>query len=304
MVGPVQGRLVALSVALGLALPAMAQDLLPPREASPLTVRQIHSGHSLTDTYMTHPHPGRLVLATALRPGTRAGETIIKSTIPGAPFHWRWNHPTDFPDARKDIGRFELLVTTESVPLSPDTATFADWTLAHLDRWVAHAWAEGNGGKGAEVMLYSTWINWSYTSGVPDWDKEGGIPFRQRLEIEGERWERMQDHANANRPEGMPPIYMIPGHRLMMRLYDDIAAGKAPGLTSMGELFADDIHLNAIGNYAVTALVYSVIYQRNPREYPDYLTEEDKVMSPALARYLKATAWEVANSYDRAGMPD
>lgn len=304
MVRPVQGRLVSLFVALGLALPAMAQDALPPREPSPLTVRQIHSGHSLTDTYMSAPWPGRLILATEKRAGTRLYDSIIKSTIPGAPLHWRWDNPTDFPDARKDIAGFDLLVTTESVPLGPDPAMFAEGTLAHLDRWVAHTWAEGNGGKGAEVMLYSTWVAWSYQSGAPDWDREADIPFRERLEIEGERWELMQDHANANRPEGMPPIYMIPGHRLMMRLYDDIAAGKAPGLTGIQDIFLDDIHLNAIGAYAVTALVYSVIYQRNPREYPDYLTDEDKVMSPALARYLKATAWEVANSYDRAGLPD
>lgn len=298
----VTGRLFGLIVAFSTLTAATAGDL-PPREPSPLSVRQIHSGHSLTDTYMIHPWPGRLILATEKRPGTRPYDTIIKSTIPGAPLHWRWNNPTDFPDARRDIAGFDLLVTTESVPLDPDPDSFARGSLADLDRWVAHSWTEGRGGQGAEVMLYSTWVSWSYPDGAPDWDKEAHIPFRERLDSQGERWERMQDHANANRPEGMPPIYMIPGHRLMMRLYDDIAAGKAPGLASIGDIFADDIHLNAIGNYAVSALVYAVIYQRNPREYPDYLAEEDRVMSPALARYLKATAWDVANSYDRAGLP-
>lgn len=296
-------RLSALVVALFAATAAAAGDGLPPRDPSPLTVRQIHSGHSLTDTYMGQPWPGRLVLATGIRAGTRPQDTIAKSTIPGSPLHWRWDNPTDAPDARRDISRFDLLVTTEAVPLIADEAIFAERTLSDLDRWVAHAQAEGKGGQGAEVMLYSTWVSWSYPNGAPDWDKEAHIPFRERLEIEGARWERMQDHANANRPEGMRPVYMIPGHRLMMRLYDDIAAGKAPGLSSIGDIFADDIHLNHIGSYAVSALVYSVIYQRNPRELPDYLTEEDRVMSPALARYLKAVAWDVATGYERSGLP-
>jgi hypothetical protein len=86
-------------------------------------------------------------------------------------------------------------------------------------------------------------------------------------------------------------------------LYDDIKAGKAPGMTSIDVLFEDDIHLNAMGNYAVTMLVYAVIYQRNPKELPDRLAEEDRVMSSAQARYFKDVAWKVARSYDRAGLP-
>lgn len=277
-------------------------ETLPPRDPSPLTVRQIHSGHSLTDSYARSHWPGRLIVATGTQAGTNPHETIASSTIPGSPLHWRWNNPTDTPDARKDIGRYELLVTTESVPLAPREEDFQYWTLSHLDQWVAHAWKKGNGGKGAEVMLYSTWNGWRVTGQAPDYDTEADIPFRKRLDIDGKRWERMQDHANANRPAGMPPVYMIPGHRLMMRLYDDIAAGKAPGLQSIGDLFRDDIHPNLAGEYAIGALVYAVIYQRNPTELPDVMMEDDRAIPPATARYLKNVAWEVATSYPRTGL--
>lgn len=279
-------------LALILALPAASFDL-PPRAASPLSLRQIHSGHSLTDSYMSHPWPGRLILPLAALPGTRPHDTVFASVIPGSSLRWRWDHATAFPDARRDIAGFDLLVTTESVPLPTDAAGLAA-TLAALDRWIAHAWAAGRGGAGAEVMLYSTWIPWQ-GGDLRDW--------RAALLAEGARWEQMQDHANAHRPAGMPPVYMIPGHRLMLRLADDITAGAAPGLRSMGDLFADDIHLNPTGMYAVTMLVHAVIHQHDPRGLPDRLADADAAIPPALARYLKALAWQVARSSPRSGLP-
>jgi hypothetical protein len=96
---------------------------------------------------------------------------------------------------------------------------------------------------------------------------------------------------------------MIPGHQLMMRLYDDIAAGKAPGLTSIGDVFLDDIHLNGLGQYAITCLVYAVIYQRDPSELPNRLAVPEDTLSPEQALYFKKIAWEVARSYPRSGLP-
>ena len=289
----------ALAVLVLLTGLAGAQDL-PPRKASPLTVRQIHSGHSLTDTYGSHPWPGRLILATESRPGTNPHETIHARTIPGSPMRWRWDHATDYPDAKLNIDEFELLVITESVPLTTNEEYFRDDTLHHLGLWVDHAWAQGNRGKGAEVMLYSTWTGLQDPGPGQD---QAGIPFRERLEQDGVRWERMQDNANANRPQGMPPVYMIPGHRLMLRLYDDISAGAAPGLASIKEVFEDDIHLNDLGRYAITCLVYAVIYQRDPRELPDRLAVPGDTLSREQARYFKKIAWEVARTYHRSGVP-
>jgi hypothetical protein len=284
-------------------LPVAAQAGMPPRKASKLTVRQIHSGHSLTDTYMSWPWPGRLLLATETQaPGQVNDEIIAKSTIPGSPLHWRWSNSSGNPDAKRNIDRYELLVITEGGPLTVDDRLFEEGTLRNIDQWTENTWTRGNRGNGAEMMLYSFWVQLDAPGGNAGQGYDA-LPFRERLEVQGRQWERLQDHANANRPAGMPLIYMIPGHRLMMRIYDDIKAGKAPGMTSIDVLFEDDIHLNAMGNYAVTMLVYAVIYQRNPKELPDRLAEEDRVMSSAQARYFKDVAWKVARSYGRAGLP-
>ncbi len=296
-------RRAAAWIVLCLGATAFAAEPLPPRTPSPVTVKQIHSGHSLSDAYGSNPWPGRLILATEHIRGSDPHKTIHRSIIPGSPLSWRWNHASSSPDARKDIGKFELLVTTQSVPFSPDPEYLRKDCLEWFDKWVGHAWKNGNGGKGSEVMLYSSWTYWQHSGEPPKYDKEHDVPFRERLERDGQRWELMQDTANQNRPKGMPLIYMIPGHRLMMRIYDDITAKKAPGLKSIGDLFSDDIHVNDLGQYAVTCLVYAVIYQRDPKELPDKLAKKEDTLSPAQAKYFKKTAWEVATNYPRSGVP-
>ncbi len=297
---------ICLSVIIGSLQPVWASDY-PPRKPSPVTVRQIHSGHSLTDAYMGYPiWPGMLTMATANIRGTDPWESIGKSTIPGASLEWRWNNAVadPDPDAREDISNYELLVTTAGSPLTPDPEWFQKGPLDHIEKWVNNTWENGNRGKGAELMLYSTWVPWKFTDGT-DPGPEGHIPFREWMDIQEGRWEQLQDHANAVRPEGMPVIYMIPGHRLIMRVYDDIEAGEAPGLENIGDIYLDDIHMNTLGAYAVTCLVWAVVYQRNPREIPNSFTSGEKSVTIPYeqAKYFQKVAWEVAQGYERAGVP-
>ncbi len=86
---------------------------LPPKTAYPYTTTQIHSGHSLTDPLFGNPWPGQFItLMTQLR-GNWAGNDIRKSTIPGSPMQWRWDHSSGYPDARLDIDEAQLLSITE-----------------------------------------------------------------------------------------------------------------------------------------------------------------------------------------------
>ena len=90
------------SVAIGVMATHMAaQEKLPPREASPLTVRQIHSGHSLSNSYLSGPWPRHLILATALQTGDRAYDTIHRLSAPESQMRWRWNYSTYYSNARR-----------------------------------------------------------------------------------------------------------------------------------------------------------------------------------------------------------
>ena len=274
---------------------------ISPRTPSALTIKQIHSGHSLTDTAMfAQPWPGHSIhMWTELNPSGDYFNLLGKSTIPGSPMSWRWNNLVccGSPDARHDIADWELLVITEGVPfiLNEGTDPGSAWYRDHLDWmriWVEHAWNNGNNGNGIPTLLYATWTDLA----------QGESQWRAELDTYQPLWEQMADFGAENLPDEAF-VYIIPGNLLMMRLYDDIQAGNVPGVTSITDFFTDTIPPNGLGSYALALLHIAVIHHINPdvMGHTGYsLTPEP---SSELAEYLQAVTWEIATSYDRAGVP-
>jgi hypothetical protein len=246
----------------------------------PLTQRVIQSGHSLTDGIFD---PLRELVKIAGNPAV----VIDKSTIPGSPMDWRWSHKTE-PDARHDIADYDTLVLTERVALS-GTMPWHNSPQEAL-RWFINAWTKGQDGNGAETILYATWV--SIDSGPnfenPYKDPEGHIPFRDRLPLEMAQWETIQSYVNDNRPAGSPPMRMIPGPVLMAAIYDEIAAGNAPGIARISDLFSDDIHLNDLGNYYIALAHFAVIYGRDPRGMQNLAG-----VTLDQARFMQDLVWRV-----------
>ena len=271
------------------------------RTPSPLEIKQIHSGHSLTDAGMfAQPWPGHSIhMWSEINPDGDYYSLLGKSTIPGSPMSWRWqNAPCcDAPDARLDIADWELLVITEGVPfqLSQGTGSGSYWYTEHLDwmrTWVEHAWNNGDNGNGIPTILYATWT---------DLD-QGEAQWRAELDTYQPLWEQMADYGAENLPEDAY-VYIIPGNLLMMRLYDDIEAGIVPDVTSINDFFSDTIHPNGLGSYALALMHMAVIHHVNPdvMGYTGYsLTPEP---SAELAEYLQAIVWEIVTGYERAGVP-
>ncbi|KAA0969347.1 hypothetical protein FPY71_12380 [Aureimonas fodinaquatilis] len=277
-------------VAGAIAVPANAQD-----KPVDFNLRVIQSGHSLTD-----PIPPMLEKMIAAQGGGMV--QVARSTIPGSTMDWRWAHPTTpLPNAKTEIGKYDLLVLTERVSLSGTTV----WHKSDEEalRWTKHAWENGNDGKGAETMLYATWVE--ITSG-PDYinpykDVEGHIPFRERMPLEWARWEKIAAYVNENRPEGSPFVRMIPGPLLFAELYDEIEAGNVPGLTNASELFLDDIHINDLGAYFITLAHYAMIYNQDPRGLPANIRQGQKP-SPEMAAKMQEIVWKVLTSYPGSGV--
>lgn len=271
--------------------PSLSLAYEPGDLPKPLGLRIIQSGHSLTD-----PIPERLIVM--LRAMGEELPVVVRSTIPGSPMDWRWNNPAT-PDARATIGKYDLLVLTERTSLS-NTMPFHNSEKQAL-QWFTHAWSKGNGGAGAETVLYATWV--TLASGPdaenPYNDSENHIPWRERLPLELARWEQIMDYVNQNRPEGAPPMRMIPGPLLMLAMDDAIKQGKAPGLTDISDLFGDEIHINDVGTYLIALAHYAVIYGRDPRELPDRINNDPR---PELAAFMQELVWQVVTDYERTGL--
>lgn len=277
------------------ALPALGSaSFADAGRERPFDLRVVMSGHSLTD-----PIPGPLIAMVQAAGGAASGGMAIdRSTIPGSPMEIRWNNSMNLEiDARRDIANYDLLVLTERVTVLL-TIQWHD-SLGMALTWVKHAWENGNHGKGAQTVLYASWI--TLDSG-PDRQIEGNdtpeglLPFRERLDVEMVHWQEIADHVNANRPAGCPFVQMIPGPKIMARVYDEIAAGTAPGLKAITDIFEDDIHVNPKGAFLISLAHFAVIYGRDPRIIPP-LRGDPGWPSAEQQEWMKALVWDVVRAY-------
>ncbi len=258
----------------------------------PFSTRIVQSGHSLTD-------PIPKLLKKMVRAQGTFGAVIDRSTIPGSPMQARWEHKPggSKADARSEIGNYDLLVTTERVPLE-GAMKYLDSEKVTL-KWFNHAWNNGNSGQGAETILYASWTE---LTGVDDDGTvpQGLAPFRDRLMTEMAMWEEISAYVNANRPAGSPKMQLIPGPLIVAALFDEIEAGRAPGMTSIKDVFSDDIHFNSTGDYLITLAHYAVIYGRDPRGLPYNLGQDDPP-SRNQAKWMQELVWNVVNKYAAKG---
>ncbi|MCR9249352.1 MAG: T9SS type A sorting domain-containing protein [bacterium] len=267
------------------------------KEAYPHDIRQIHSGHSLTDPLFAFPWPGQYRYMMSEVFGADM-DYITQATIPGSPMFWRWDNEEMLEpnSARYNIDQYELLVITEGIPIpgSPGDISEASGSFAN---YVNNAWENGNNGFGAPTLLWTTWINID--------DSDG--PFRELLDTYETYWEEMMDYANSQLPEGATPVFIIPGHRMMARIYDDIEDGLVPGINDISELFDDTIHPNELGAYAIAMIHYTCIYNTSPVGLPtvlhyDWELPNQQIPSDELALYFQEMVYEVVTNYERTGV--
>ncbi len=197
---------------------------------------------------------------------------VEAQVINGAPLAFQWDNgaAAEGVNARARLaeGRTDVLILTEAQPL----ANHVRWSQSPemVARWAGAAW-EAN--PQTEVWLYETWPSLASGPGaqVPD-DPGAQVPWRQRITDDWPVWLSLTDAANAARPEGAPPVRVVPAGQAMGRLADAIAAGQVPGLTSVRDLFDDDIHLNGRGLYFVTLVHVAALTGQSPEGMPPKLT--------------------------------
>jgi hypothetical protein len=279
-----------------LALSRPAAGAVP--EPRPYSTQVIQSGHSLTD-----PIFGPLDAMVKAVGGQEAQRgRIDKSTVPGSPMETRWKDRSPYkPDAFESIADYEVLVVTERVALST-TFPWHDSTGYAL-KWFNLAYEKGNGGKGADTVLYATWVDIDSGPGYTNWnnDPDADLTFRERMAPEMAMWQAIADHVNTNRPAGSNPMAVIPGPLIMTAVYDAIAAGTAPGLTSFSQLFGDTIHLSDWGAYLISLAHFAVIYRRDPRIVPSKVGLQP-FLPAETADWMKETVASVLRDYPDAGL--
>ncbi len=321
LIGSGLSAIVATTV--GLPTPSLAQhSAWGLRAPSGTNARSIHSGHSLTDSYIhTGPWPGTIRLLAESLGIDDVDTKFVKSTIPGSPLAWRWRNsagdlrPTDpTADARWHIRDFDTLVITEGGPpprvARPSDAPGMNDALDYLCRFAANALENGNGGEGAQdIILWSIWPSLAmWRPDPPNWTEswQEFDNFRAALPEYGRSFQFIAQYATWKlRPfyPNLPDIWQVwvfPGHLWMARLWDDLSAGTVPDLARMQDLFRDDIHTNDIGGYGLACLMLTALYQRDLRTQSQLYRLPE--VSSNLQDYFTQIAWEITTTYAPAGM--
>lgn len=187
-----------------------------------------------------------------------------------------------------DSGAYPVVVLTEMVELR-DAIRWHD-SARHLARWAMRARAAR---PDVRLYLYETWHRL---------DDPAGWEARIAADLPA-LWE-----AQLLRPavEQAGPIHVIPGGQVMAALAAAAEAGELPGLADRQDFFADDIHFNDLGAYAMALTHFAAIYGRSPEGLPHRLRRADgsaAVPPPeeAVAK-MQGLVWRVVAGYALAGV--
>lgn len=227
-------------------------------------------------------------------------------SIPGASLEWNWNngatygqnppHFFGYNDATGGLpnGSFSALVLTESVP-----RTMSNIINSYNFSEMFYNYALGYNSN-TRVYVYEVWhcINSGTPTACP-FDVDSN-PWRQRLTDDLPMWESIVNHLNTTLSPSTP-VCLIPGGQGLATLYDEIQLGTVPGITSMNDLFEDDIHLTDIGKYFIACIHFASLYNTSPVGLPNQLYGmwggAFTAPNPALALRLQEIAWNTITQY-------
>lgn len=284
-----------------LVLPPGLDDAeMAARYAAPLAppdrpLRVFHIGHSLVNRDMPamlaqlagdgHSYESQLGWGATLQ--SHWGDAPVNG------FDTENAHPR-YRDAREAVasGDYDVLILTEMVEIRDALRHFD--SAAYLARFAAEGWSSN---PAKRVYLYETWH--------PLNDPEGWL---DRLDADLARyWE-----AGLLRPalRDLPAdrrIHLIPAGQAIAALVREVEAqGGVGNLRDRRDLFADDIHLNDLGNYFVALVHYATLYGSSPEGLPFDLERANGTPAlapaPETARLMQEVAWRVVRNTPLTGV--
>lgn len=230
---------------------------------------------------------------------------VAAQIINGAPLRLNWDEAAtaEGVNGREVLqgGQVQALVLAEGVPVQAQIQ-YND-TRGAVVRW---AKAAREARPEVQVYLLEGWHSLdSGAAAAPADDPNAGLNWRARLDADLPAWEGVVRGANADL--GADAVRLIPAGQALAALSDAIDAGGVPGLSSVQDVFQDDIHPNGKGLYFLTMVQLAALTGTSPEGLPPMLTRSwpsrDAVIADDLAPVLQRIAWQVVSTYQPAPAP-
>ncbi|MBC5837721.1 T9SS type A sorting domain-containing protein [Flavobacterium muglaense] len=203
-------------------------------------------------------------------------------------------------------GNFNKLIVTEAVPLQNHLTWSASYQYAN--NFYTYA-KNNNSGKPLKFYIYETWhcINSGIlgTNGTTygcayDDSQNSTLLWYPRLKADFPLWTGIVNSVRSQNNTDTQ-IWMVPAGQAMYNLATLINAGSVPGISSIRELFKDDIHLTNKGNYFIACVMFSCIYEQSPQGLTNslntiYGTAYDDMPTTAQATIMQRIAWDTVTS--------
>jgi hypothetical protein len=256
------------------------------------SIKNFYLGHSLINTQIPQ-------MVHELSRYAQFKSSYIANIGNGANLGWHWTQPHSGQGESWTTAlvnnKFDHFIITEAIPLK----SHLQWsdTYKFMDSFYLYAQKKS---PNIKMLLYETWhcID-SGTEKKCESDNDSHLNWRDRLDMDTILWQGIYDNFRIKNPQA--DIFIIPGGQALARLYDKIKSGNVPSLTSINQIFNDNIHLTSIGNYYIACVMYSVIYNQSPVGLPNSLKDMyglnyPSFPSPELALALQMLAWETVCS--------
>jgi len=177
--------------------------------------------------------------------------------INGASLRYNWDNGASAQgvNAREVLpsGDYDTVIVTEAIPL--DAQIQWNDTQGFAKRYFDLAQSANSDTR---FFLYETWHE--IGTDTQEW--------RAQIANDLPKWQGIIDYVNDNAATGAPEAFVLPAGQAMGNLHDRIEAGEVPGITSIRDLFSDNIHLNDTGNWFIAALQASAVTGLDVSELP------------------------------------
>lgn len=254
-------------------------------------------------------HSFHIFVADRLAPLARAGgisghELLGRQMIGGSAVRQHWN----LPEGRNSAKAALTAGTVDVLTMSPNWMVPDEAIPLFTDLGIEH-------NPALRVLLQISWMafdHWEPARNPPLWDPARKIQHnadRDNRPLDGLRAANAaitpvieQQVAAINAARGRAVIRIVPVNEAVLRLREQVAAGKAPGISRQSELFTDPIgHGTAPVMALATYCNFACLYGRSPVGLDDGDRTLDKI-HPSLRAFLQQIAWDAVTDYPFSGV--
>jgi hypothetical protein len=267
-----------------------------------------HLGNSLTDTINGHFAP--------ISAACNKDHTYYRSTIPGAPTDWIWNHDGSclgepyWSEVYDNNTRYGLLTDQSQQPFSGHGRSVENETTYGLNFLAA---ARAGGSTGIQHWIYAQWpdapsfgdnysqakstlgtgYSWAYPTGTVDTYEKACLNHMRYFES----LKAAMDAAIAADPGrlGTKQVKVVPSPLALYQLLRDVYGGNTSSFFSA--IYEDGLHLTARGQYFIAALFYAAFFNESP--VCDTTHYASLGIASSEATQLQNTAWLAYNNFSQ-----